>query len=150
MKEIIDTGIPVILADGMLLGILAFQDVRKKRVDLLLVILLAIVNTVICLLMKRSAGDVCIGILPGVFAVLVALLTKGKLGLGDGLVLIATGVVYDWNRVMVIWLVGLVLSTVVGAVLIMMKKANIKTALPFLPFLFTGFVVLETVERIAK
>ena len=138
----------LIALNGAFLLILSIQDLKHRTISLIPVILLGIVNAGLCVATGRGLKDVILGVIPGVFAIMLSLGTRGKLGLGDGLVLLVSGLVFDWNRVLSVWLLALVLSALFGLVLILMKKASIKTALPFVPFLFTGFAALEIAERV--
>ncbi len=149
MKETISAGLTGIMINSAFLGILSFEDIKRKKVGLIPIALLAASNAAICICMGRELTEVALGILPGIFAILVSLCTKGKLGLGDGLVLVATGLVCDWEEVLGFWLIALVLSSLLGIVLMMLKKAGLKTALPFLPFLLVGFLLMKTLERLA-
>ncbi len=135
--------------NGGVLGFLSFQDIKKKSVSLIPVLVLVLINLGLCVYMHRSPVAVLTGILPGVFALAVSFGSKGKMGIGDGLVLTSMGLVADWDRVMAIWLVALVLSAVTGIVLMLVKRATIKTALPFLPFLLAGGAILEVAERVS-
>ena len=147
MNEEALPGLIGLACNSGILGVLAIQDIRNKSIELLPLLTLALINGGLCLYFGRSILSVLISLLPGMAAILISFITKGKLGTGDGLVLIATGLLYDWDRVMAVWLLALVMSAFTGIVLIIMKKANIKTALPFIPFLLAGYVILEAAER---
>ena len=59
------------------------------------------------------------------------------MGIGDAALLLATGVYLGlWDGLSVLML-GLLLSSAVGIALLILKKAKLKTALPFVPF-YTG------------
>ncbi len=149
MNEGSITEILALALNGSMLGVLSFQDIKKKSVNLMPVLGLIAINAGLCIYMHRSPFSVLTGVLPGVFALAVSLVTKGKMGIGDGLVLTALGLIADWNRVLAIWLVALILSAFTGLLLIAFKKASIKTALPFLPFLLAGGVMIEAAERMS-
>ena len=131
------------------LVLLSVQDIRRKHIGVVPLTILGILNAVLCIFMGRDALHILTGLVPGVFALLVALVTKGKMGMGDGLVLLALGLVYDWDKVLALWLVALLLSAVTGIILMITKKAGLKTAMAFVPYILAGYVFLEVTERVA-
>ena len=70
-----------------------------------------------------------------------ACLSGEALGVGDGLVLFALGMGYQADKILVMLFVALVLAAVVSVVLLLLKKAGRKSEIPFLPFLFLGWLV---------
>ncbi len=137
-------------AFGVNVGVLtalSLQDLKSKSVNWIPIAALAILNLVLGLYVGRGMTGFLTGLLPGLFALLVSLVTQGKMGVGDGITLIALGLFYTWEKLLVIWLVALVLCSVIGTVLIINKRATIKTALPFIPFLTLSFSLIKIAER---
>lgn len=137
-----------IAVNAGVLTILSFQDIKRKRVNWILMAILAVFNGVFGFILDRSLLQIAAGIAPGVFGLLISFGTKGKLGAGDGLCLIALGVFYDWEKVLMLWLAALLICALTGMVLMILKRANLKTALPFIPFLTIGYAALQITESV--
>ncbi len=136
-----------LMINCMTLIILSFEDIKRKKVSVVPILILACFNLAVFICGKNEPSGLLTAVLPGAFSLLVSFCTKGKIGLGDGLILIAVGIVCGWERILAIWLAALVLSALAGIVLIIMKKADIKTALPFVPFILAGYASFEVLER---
>jgi leader peptidase (prepilin peptidase)/N-methyltransferase len=82
-----------------------------------------------------------LGVLVGCGLMLVSLVTKQSIGIGDGMILASIGVFIGfWRSLMVLFIAGIMVS-VVGGILLAFKKVNLKTSLPFVPFLFLAYGV---------
>ncbi len=132
------------------LFLLSFQDIKRKSVGVIPILMLALINVIFFILIGYEPLRLLTAVIPGLFSVLVSISTDGKMGLGDGLILIALGIACGWDKILAIWLVALVLSAVIGIILIIMKKADIKTSLPFVPFILAGYVSFVIFERTVK
>ncbi len=135
--------------NGVILCLLSAQDIKKKKVGLVPVLVLAIVNAGLAALCGRTALEILCGLIPGVMALGISVLTGGKLGTGDGLVLMGLGLLYGWDRTLLIWFAGLFLSAVTGMILLGLKKVKLKTAIPFVPFICLGFATFNLWEKTA-
>lgn len=77
-------------------------------------------------------------VLPGLFLLILAWFTKESIGYGDGIsVLLLGGMVGLRNC---IWVLGisLLLLSLVGLVLLVIKRVDRKTKIPYLPFLLVA------------
>jgi prepilin signal peptidase PulO-like enzyme (type II secretory pathway) len=94
-------------------------------------------NVTVADLMKNAVvGLVIFGILA-----LGSLLLKGRLGMGDakliGLLIIFTG----WRYALQISFWGMIAAFIFSIALLLMKKVNMKSELPFVPFLTLGMIL---------
>lgn len=79
-----------------------------------------------------------------IFSAAVFVLTAisgGRAGTGDALLLAVTAVTAGWGYTMQILMVGLFLSFLFGIMLMLLRKASIKTEIPFVPFLAAGILI---------
>lgn len=80
----------------------------------------------------------------GAFCFLYALwyLTKGKgIGFGDVKLIIPLSLLLGWPKTLVAIFVAFLVGAVFGIVLLALKKAKLKQAIPFGPFLIIGFLL---------
>ena len=82
------------------------------------------------------------GILPGVFLLVLSIMTEGAIGRGDGLVSIVLGCYLGIWRVLLLLMGAFLLGAVFGGILLLCKKADRKTSLPFLPFLLGAYLMM--------
>ena len=82
------------------------------------------------------------GLIPAVLLIAAAAVTRGAVGTGDGLTLLALSFWLTAGRLLTVLLLGLFLTGAAGAVLMLLRKAGKKTGLPFLPFLAAGLLIM--------
>lgn len=118
----------------------SWTDIRKKEISL--------ASVVICMSCGITTavfhGDLSLGYFaaaaPGCCLIALSLLTAGAVGLGDGLILLSLGTMLSWEKVMGIILAGSLYSCVYGAILLLIQKGVRKKQIPFVPFLFAGYI----------
>ena len=81
---------------------------------------------------------VVVGILPGAALLLLGFLTEKKVGYGDGLLLVIIGILEGGKAVLFTFCIGLFLQSVLAVVLVIIKKADKQTKIPFAPFLLAA------------
>lgn len=126
---------------GPVLAVLAIIDVKKKKIPVGPVLIMGVILLLIRLSSNLTAGEFVCGLLPGVVFLAIAWMTKEKIGVGDGLLMLCLGMGYRVEQMMAITGIALLVAAMFSMILIVLKKANRKTALPFLPFLFVGWMV---------
>ena len=132
------------LAGCAFLGICTAFDCRKKQVPLI-VILTGIVLAFLC----RITGviedtvwtEILLAILPGVLFLVLAFLTREKVGYGDGWMLIMTGLFLGEQRGLLCLVFSLLLESLVVIVLLAFKKIKREEEIPFAPCLLLGMGV---------
>jgi len=90
-----------------------------------------------------AGGETLLTHIIGFFAVsvillIVIILTKGGMGGGDVKFMAAAGLFLGYRLILLALLVGSVVGSIVSLILIANKKAGLKTAVPFGPFLALG------------
>ena len=85
-----------------------------------------------------------LGLLPGIFFLLVAWLTK-KAGYADGIVLLFLGAVYGYRESVLVLGVSLFLAALLSVVLLIMHKVQRNTKLPYIPFLAVAFLIEQII-----
>lgn len=129
------------LIAGLFLGGLAVADLKYKKISVIPVIIMGVLLFFLRGLEGIRIPELVGGLLPGGGMLLLAYLSGEALGVGDGLVLFALGMGYQADKILVMLFVALVSAAVVSVVLLLLKKAGRKSEIPFLPFLFLGWLV---------
>ncbi|WP_310602224.1 prepilin peptidase [Anaerosporobacter sp.] len=124
-----------------LLGGIAVMDCKRKQVsNLLLGVAAGIV--IINYILYRPIAIVSLigGILVGVALVGVSYITRQKIGIGDGLLVIILGAYLGFERVGILLLYALTLSAIWSGLLLVIKKVKKDYVIAFVPFIFIGYL----------
>ncbi|HBI72699.1 MAG TPA: hypothetical protein DDY59_05865 [Lachnospiraceae bacterium] len=142
-----ETGMKIII--GVLLLLCSIQDVRRKKLSLW-VILTGAVLIGICMPFSTSLSllDRFGGVIVGVGVIGISLLTGGKIGMGDGLLLCVTGIGLGFWGNMELFAAALAAAAVVSILLLVFRLANRKKSIPFVPFLLFSFLSILVFPRL--
>lgn len=135
-------GISVLLMGGYLLT-LGIEDIRKKEISIYL--LFAGVIPVIVWAISDTQTEWkyrLLGLIPGVILLGISVLTEDQIGKADALVLGMMGLAMGIGDAMILMSVAFALCAVVALVLIVFRKCRKTFRLPFIPFIFTGYVAM--------
>ena len=132
------------------LGFNTFFDIRLKKISVPCCLLFSVAGLLVRLLSADIRPiDFLLSLLPGVFLVLTVLISGGKVGMGDAIVFLSLGFALPVTMVVPVMLVGMILSGLFSLGALALKKATLKTRIPFMPFVFTGFIIVYVMERVA-
>ncbi|MBR6383250.1 MAG: prepilin peptidase [Lachnospiraceae bacterium] len=127
----------------IVLVIEAVTDFKKKEVNIIFPVLLAAAATVMFFFTKDiSLINAIIGTGEGLLLILISLLTKGEIGMGDGILLAACGLMLGGRDNLIMFFFACLSSAVVSALIMLIKKADKKTKIPFVPFMIPGFLIM--------
>lgn len=125
------------------LGILAGIDLRCKKIPIWLLAVSGIIMTSVSLYQAFMVGmqdmQLLWGMLPGVGMVLIALISK-KAGWADGVVLVLLGVMVGFRACAFSFILSMLMISLVSLVLLISKRVSQNTKLPYLPFLWIGYL----------
>jgi len=127
----------------VVLAICSVQDIRKKKIYLWLILLGGLLIAVCVPFCEEvSMLDRFGGILVGMVVILISVLTRGKIGLADGILLCATGFGLGFWSNLELFGIALFLAAIVSILLLMLRLADRKKAIPFVPFLLLAYLIL--------
>lgn len=117
----------------------SIQDIKDKNISVVTILagLTAAVIINIALAPNYAVRVFIYGI-PGIFLLLCAWITHEAIGYGDGLVMLAIGNIVGLEDCVKILFFSLIMAGVISLVLMIMKKVNRKSTVPFVPFLLIG------------
>ncbi|MGN0415289.1 MAG: hypothetical protein ACI4FX_07345 [Agathobacter sp.] len=130
----------VLLVGLMALGV---EDLWKKQISSLPLILMAVAGGVLSVV----TGDwkdwmVILRFLPGSITLLLAWLTKESIGYGDALVLLCMGCFLPTVQILNLCMCALTMSGIWALFLLLVRKKNRKTQIPFVPFLLAAYGIV--------
>lgn len=140
--------LPLLLA-YIALGAAAYVDSRQRRIPNVIPLLM-LVCSVFCLLLRFvTDSDTALafvfscligGAAGFVVLLLVSLLARGGFGMGDVKLLSALGALCGAVCLMGTLFFAVLLAALYSIFLLATKKGNLKTSMPFGPFIFAGFL----------
>lgn len=124
-----------------LLGFAGIVDLKWKKVNLLFLIPYIIAG-ILCNLKYQLLAPISIvgGMVIGIVMIGIGMITKGKIGIGDGIILIVTGLFLGFFDNLFLLLSATFLAAMIGALLLLIKGVNKNYEIPFIPFLFIAFI----------
>ena len=125
-----------------MLGICGFEDYKLKRIRLVVVNCFAILGVILHLIYGRISWiDMLGGASVGVVLLVIGYLSKEKIGYGDGILFVATGIYLGfWNNLILLWL-STSLAGIYGIILMLLKKKKKDNEIPLVPFVLGVYVV---------
>ena len=122
----------------------SWKDIEKKEISIWTVVVFSFGGIAASL----YRGTLCTGNLAsvgiGAGIIVFSLISRGKIGMGDGLLLMALGTVLPVKELFEIFGIGLFSCCIWGIILLVLprrgKKTSRKTEIPFVPFLLLGYI----------
>ena len=126
----------------------AVPDVRSKTIPIQIPVVFLLVAVTADLFFPTAIDKKLLwsGAVPGGIFLLLTLASRGKIGEGDGICLLAGGLLTGIDRILVILESALVLVSLTGIFLIAVKRGRAEDRIAFLPFLAIGAGVVFLVE----
>lgn len=134
----------------LLLG--AYEDRKTKKIKLWY-LWLGGIGGVFCRIREFFMGNILLQewilcLLPGIFFLIFAKKDSEKIGDGDGWLLIVLGNCFSGKQLLCLFYLSVLLSAVYSFLLLLMKRADRKTQIPYLPFLWLSDIILWGLEYV--
>ncbi len=132
-----------IIVLGVFLLIEGIRDLRKHRVSMITIVIAGVLGVILQFSIIRENGlEILGGILIGIMLLLLAKMTREKIGYGDGWIFVVAGIYLGFRGNIYLLLLSLFLASSASICLLVFKKVNRKTELPFVSFLLPGYLLL--------
>lgn len=127
---------------GVCLLIQGVWDIRTKEIPLWVSLGLGGCSFLYSVCNQREWLCICFSLIPGMICLMLGYCTRQAVGYGDGILLCALGMLYPMEELLTICLVAIVFAGFVGLVLLVVFRKNGNYEIPFVPFLFLGWLFL--------
>lgn len=134
---------------GLYLLETAIVDWKERMIPRWLLIFAAILVGITCLFLHVPIRQRLIGGVIGLVFTAISIWGKETVGLADALIILLLGVALGGYTQIVILGASLALLMFAAMALFLMKKVGRKDNIPFLPFLFTGYLIVFVVQIFA-
>ena len=139
-----------LLLSFSVLFICSIYDLYKKQIPLYLIFLSASFSMVYSIISvfaeEESILSILLSLAPGLLMVAISLISMRSVGLGDGLLLIATGPVFGFGNLISAMMLAFFLSAVVSIFLLILKISDRKTGIPLIAFFACYIGVISFVQ----
>ena len=124
------------------LGYLSIEDLRKRQIHLVSLGVAAIAGLFMHLYFERiTIWSLVGGLATGMALYVVSVLSSEKIGKGDALLVGVTGIFLGfWGNLFLLWL-SAILAAFVGIIAVVVFRKDRQYELPFIPFIFIGFII---------
>ena len=139
-----------IAAGCVFLWTAAIPDIRSQRIPILIPACFAAAALAANLFLPTGIGEreLWAGALPGAVLCLLCFLLKGKLGEGDGICLLVSGIMTGLTLAVMLAEAALVLASIAGCFCIWTKRRKAGDKIPFIPFLAAAQSLILAAEMI--
>lgn len=122
------------------------SDIKTYTVSLRLSAIAAIILIIVRLIANTgNLPDILLSLMPGILILAVGLITRQSIGYGDGIVFMTTGIGVGSRYIVLLIFISFILSSFYALFLISKKKSG-KTAIPFVPFILSGFIIVNLIK----
>ena len=90
-----------------------------------------------------------ISLIPGIFFIFLPQKLKG-IGEGDGWVILFIGFLQGIEVTLTTMIIAFIIVAIIALLLIILKKADLKKGLPFVPFLTLGYIICIFSRHVAR
>lgn len=131
---------------GILLLAAGVMDLKNKSVSrgmILLLMLTCLLGALTRVFLNQGfgLGDAVGGVLIGFCMIGLSVISREQIGRGDGFVIAAIGLILGFRKCLFAVCMASIIMTLVSVIVLILRKGNRNTKLPFIPALFAGYVM---------
>lgn len=129
----------------LMLLIISVQDIIKKQISLILIILLwvlGLINIIIDVKGMTLLSIVLGVVLLGGGTLFVSVLTNEAIGKGDALVIGGISLFVGFEHTLIILFISALIACVISIVLLVLRAVNKRSRIPYVPFIFIGNIIM--------
>ncbi len=126
-----------------MLAICATEDLRKKKIHLNLILAFGILGIVFHMLYQElTIENIVLGMGVGGVLLLLSILTKGKIGIGDGVLLVVTGIYLGLEQNLMLLVTSMFICAVYALLQLLLRRKNRYDTVAFVPFVLVSYVCM--------
>ena len=129
------------IAAFIMLGICTYTDIRNRVINVLVVAGFGALSLIMHLVFRDMTPlQFVAALLPGAVLFFISRITKGKLGEGDAIVIMALGLMTGGTDGVRILTAGLLFAAATGGILMLAGYRKYSNTMPLIPYIFGGYV----------
>lgn len=127
----------------ILLILCSITDIKEKKVYSLPCFIFMMAGIILeSMIKQKGILNISSGILPGVLIYIAGIMTGGGIGKGDAIIFIVIGVFMGLKKSLILLVCSLIFINIIGLFILIFRKGNMKTKIPFVPFILISFITL--------
>ena len=138
------------LMAGVCLLIQGIWDVRTKEIPTCISLGLGICGFLYSVCCYRNWSCFCMALIPGIICLFLGFCTRQAVGYGDGILLCALAMLYKLEDLLYILMIAILFAGVIGLCLLVFLKKKGTYEIPFVPFLFVGWLCFYGVRMVER
>lgn len=118
-------------------------DIRKRCFSTTYLLISGFSLSILLLMsVKIHPATHIFGLIIGIIMILISLYTNEAVGMGDSIIIAIVGFLIGISSLFELLFYSFIVLIPVSILLLAIKKANRKSYIPFIPFLFVGYIIL--------
>lgn len=123
------------------LGLHSIEDIRDKKITISVSIISGIVGVLLHLVFQNeSIYSMLFGMAAGAGILLLSFCSEGKIGAGDGIVFMMTGLYLGIAENLALMLLSFALAGMWGICMLCLGRISKDDRIPLIPFLFVSYI----------
>lgn len=124
----------------LMLALCSYEDLRRKKISCNYPVVIAgVILFLQVVVFQQGIRKLFSGVVIGLIILIIGVVSKGRIGLGDGILVCITGLTLDfWGNLNMVYY-ALILAAIVSLLLMFLKRLSRKQSIPFVPFLFLSY-----------
>ena len=123
-----------------LLGTNAWLDIKKREISLAVTGIFAVIGILLAVREGSLEWQYLAAAGIGLLFLGISGLTGGKLGMGDGFMILAMGTLLSMEQLLTVLMLGMLSCACYAGLLLLVFRKNRNTRIPFVPFLLVGYI----------
>lgn len=124
-----------------LLSVCSMEDIRKREIGVYKIFMVGIAGVLLHIFHEKiEIYNLLAGMLVGLVMLLLGKIFEGSIGIGDGLILMDTGILLGLEENLELFLNGLLLAGIWALILCVFFRKKKEYEIPFVPFLLLSYV----------
>lgn len=127
------------------LCLMACYDIKKKEISWkasIAAALVLVIRQIYLINQDIEPLSVLFGITVGLMLIVISILSRGEIGVGDGVLFVVSGLLFGLYENGVLLFLSLLFAAFVSGALLVTRRVGRTYALPFAPFVFAGYGVM--------
>lgn len=131
----------------LMLAVGSIWDIRDRQIPVKLLIIDIIAGAILMIINRKINWPdewylYMVGILIGIVILLAGYFSNGCIGMADGIMLAVIGGILGYQEMLFLLMNAVMAAAVCSIILIVLRKGNRKTAIPFFPFMLLGYLLV--------
>ena len=131
--------------NAVVLALLIYEsivDIRRLRINIIPAVMVGAFGLLMNVLVYKRPVWWMAGLAVGIVLLLAALISRERIGYGDGVIFLVLGVCVEPVSVLWILWLSMLAAGIVGCVGVIRGKRDRKSAVPYIPFVLAAYVAV--------